>query len=176
MWKRVVKGFDASVPPLHAPSGTRWVAGYIGGDTPHVWTRDEWGRFPWHHKLPIWVTSNPAGSHAENDAWYALRALYNLGVPRGKTVALDLETAQHPAYVNAFNRVIRWAGYWVWVYGSESTVFANPACAGYWVAKWDGIPSLNINHRMVKAKQYADPGPYDLNVCTSWQFAHRLWK
>jgi hypothetical protein len=40
-----VKMFDASTPPASAPPGYRAVAGYIGGDTPHVWTGAEWRRF-----------------------------------------------------------------------------------------------------------------------------------
>jgi hypothetical protein len=50
-----VKMFDARVPPASAPAGYRAVAGYIGGDTPHVWTDDEWKRFGSLPKLPIWV-------------------------------------------------------------------------------------------------------------------------
>jgi hypothetical protein len=55
-----VKMFDARVPPASAPAGYRAVAGYIGGDTPHVWTDAEWKRFGSLPKLPIWVRSDPA--------------------------------------------------------------------------------------------------------------------
>ena len=88
-----VKMFDASSPPASAPHGYRAVAGYIGGDTPHVWTDAEWRRFGSLRKLPIWVRSNPAQVDAEADSFAALERLFELKIPRGTTVALDLETA-----------------------------------------------------------------------------------
>ncbi len=120
-----VKMFDASVPPASAPAGYRAVAGYIGGDTPHVWTEAEWRRFDQLHKLPIWVRSNPTQVDAEADAFGALQRLYQLRVPRGITVAIDLETAVDSGYVRRFHSVMRWAGFYAWVYGSASTVFGN---------------------------------------------------
>jgi len=133
-----VKMFDASVPPASAPAGYRAVAGYIGGDTPHVWTDAEWKRFDGLHKLPIWVRSNPADVDGEVEAFGALRRLYQLRVPREITVAIDLETAVNDSYVRKFHSVMRWAGYFVWVYGSASTVFENPVAEGYWVADYAG--------------------------------------
>ena len=62
-----VKMFDASTPPSSAPPGYHAVAGYIGGDTPHVWTDAEWKRFGRLRKLPIWVRSDPAAVNAEAD-------------------------------------------------------------------------------------------------------------
>jgi hypothetical protein len=88
-----VKMFDASTPPASAPPGYRAVAGYIGGDTPHVWTDAEWRRFGKLRKLPIWVRSNPTQVDAEADAFAALERLFELNIPRGTTVAVDLETA-----------------------------------------------------------------------------------
>lgn len=32
------KMFDAAYPPATAPAGCSIAAGYIGGNTPHVWT------------------------------------------------------------------------------------------------------------------------------------------
>src|SRR5258708_14891264 len=59
-----VKMFDASEPPAPAPAGYRAVAGYIGGDTPHVWTDAEWRRFARLHKLPTWVRATPTEGNA----------------------------------------------------------------------------------------------------------------
>ena len=129
-----VKMFDASVPPASAPGGYRAVAGYIGGNTPHVWTEAEWKRFGKLHKLPIWVRSDPANVDAEDDAFGALKRLYELRVPRGITVVMDLEAAVDACYVHKFQSVMRWAGFYAWVYGSVSTVFKNPPADGYWVA------------------------------------------
>jgi hypothetical protein len=70
-----VKMFDARVRPASAPAGYRAVAGYIGGDTPHVWTDAEWKRFGSLPKLPIWVRSDPAEVRAEPDAFGALHRI-----------------------------------------------------------------------------------------------------
>ena len=52
--------YDAAYPPSNPP---HWdaAAGYIGGDTPHVWTAAEWARQPVRYRLPIFVRSNPTG-------------------------------------------------------------------------------------------------------------------
>jgi len=171
-----VKMFDASTPPESAPPGYRAVAGYIGGDTPHVWTEGEWRRFRKLRKLPIWVRSNPAQVHAEPDAFAALQRLFELHVPRGTTVALDLETAVDAGYVRTFHRVMRWAGFYAWVYGSASTVFKNPPADGYWVADYAGKGPFLYPHKMVKATQYADGPHYDSSLVKYWQYYWRLWK
>jgi len=171
-----VKMFDASVPPASAPAGYRAVAGYIGGDTPHVWTEAEWRRFEQLHKLPIWVRSNPTQVDAEADAFGALQRLYQLRVPRGITVAIDLETAVDSGYVRRFHSVMRWAGFYAWVYGSASTVFGNPSADGYWVADYAGKGPFLYPHRFVKATQY-DNGPnYDSSLVKHWQYDWRLWE
>lgn len=171
-----VKMFDASVPPTSAPGGYRAVAGYIGGDTPHVWTEAEWKRFGRLHKLPIWVRSDPADVDPETDAFGALQRLYQLRVPRGITVVIDLETAVNVSYVRRFHSVLRWAGFYVWVYGSASTVFGNPVAEGYWVSDYAGKGPFMYPHRYVKATQY-DNGPhYDSSLVKRWQYDWRLWK
>ena len=171
-----VKMFDASTPPASAPGGYRAVAGYIGGDTPHVWTDAEWKRFHALRKLPIWVRSDPTAVDAKTDAFAALEGLYALRVPRGITVALDLETAVDGAYVNVFHSVMRWAGFYVWVYGSASTVFGNPAADGYWVADYAGKGPFMYDHQMVKGTQYANGSHYDSSLVKYWQYYWRLWK
>jgi hypothetical protein len=171
-----VKMFDASQPPASAPPGYRAVAGYIGGDTPHVWTEAEWRRFGTLHKLPIWVRSDPESVDAEADAFGALERLYELRVPRGITVVMDLETAVDTGYVHKFHSVMRWAGFYAWVYGSASTVFKNPAADGYWVADWAGIGPFMYRHHMVKATQYTNGTQYDSSLVKHWQYDWRLWK
>jgi hypothetical protein len=174
--------FDASTPPEHAPDGMLAVAGYIGiagapgePDTPHIWTYEEWRRFPKLKKLPIFTRSDPASAHPHADAFNALRALFGLGVPRGSDVGWDLETAVNADYLRAVCQVMHWAGYRVWPYGSASTVFGNPACDGYWVADWTGVPHMH-DHAEVRATQWkGGPGlAYDSSVIHWWQFEHHL--
>jgi hypothetical protein len=130
------------------PDGYVAVAGYIGGDTPHVWTSEEWGYFPGWRKLPIWTrTKDNSPQDGAADGWAAVQALYGLGLPgrgsgQGTPIALDLETYQDPAYVTAFAGVAEWAGFPVFPYGSASTVRGNPECWGYWAADWTNSEHL----------------------------------
>jgi hypothetical protein len=127
------------------PDGFEAVAGYIGGDTPHVWTRSEWGGFNGWRKLPIYVASNQPNTNNAgiSSALGILDALWNCG-PRlplqleqaGTPVALDLETVVIPDFVTGFAAVMNWAGFQVWPYGSASTLQGNPECQGYWAADW----------------------------------------
>jgi hypothetical protein len=168
--------FDASTPPATAPADFEAAAGYIGGDTPHVWTSAEWDRFRHLYKLPVYVRSND-GTDPVTDAFAALEQLYRLGVPMGKglRVALDLETRVAPAYVDGFHAVLAWAGYRVWVYGSASTLFGNPACEGYWVADYAGKGPFMYSHSLVRATQWTAGKEYDSSLVTAVH-PERFWK
>jgi len=168
--------WDASTPPPNVPPGFDAAAGYIGGDTPHVWTRDEWARLGKLPKLPIWVQSVPTtAARAQAEAFVALEQLYHIGCPTGHAVALDLETAVDPAYVTAFGAVMRWAGFRTWVYGSRSTVFGNPALDGYWVADYTGAPHFPAGPT-VRACQWQAGKLIDRSVIRWWQWRYRLWR
>lgn len=172
--------WDASTPPATQPTGFDAAAGYIGGDTPHVWTKSEWARLGQTAKLPVWVRSNPpsgtqGAAQGTADAFAALERLHAIGVPRGSTVALDLETAVSPVLVGAFHDVMRWAGFYVWVYGSRSTVFANPVCDGYWVADYTHVPHMAAG-KNVRATQWTDGQVFDQSVVRWWQWRNRMWR
>ena len=167
--------WDASTPPAVQPPGFDAAAGYIGGDTPHVWTRTEWDRLGKTPKLPIWVRSDPASSTGRADALAALGQLQHIGAPPGCTVALDLETAIAPGFVTAFGIVMRFFGYHVWVYGSRSTVFSNPPLDGYWVADYTNIPHFAAGNG-VRATQWEEGTIFDPSVIRYWQWRNRLWR
>jgi hypothetical protein len=168
--------WDASTPPAAPPPGFSAAAGYLGGDTPHVWTRAEWRRVGSLAKLPIWVRSDPGGGvEGVADAGNALHQLYAIDARPGCTVALDLETAAAVPYVTAFHSVMGFFGYRVWVYGSRSTVFANPECDGYWVADYTGEPHYPA-HPAVRACQYQAGPAVDRSVVRWWQWRNRLWR
>lgn len=157
--------YDAAWPPGHPPA---WpvVAGYLGGDTPHVWSVAEWDHQPARYRLPIWVRSNPGAVSAATDTAAAVSAAHKLGVPRGATIALDFETAVMPSYVAAFDKVMTAAGYGTILYGSASTVRKNPQPSrGFWIAEWTGSPHLVPGSA---ATQYAGSrstgGAYDSSV------------
>lgn len=126
------------------PQGVPWqagvivTAGYIGGDTPHVWTADDWSVWKTRFRIPIWVRSNPGQVDATQDANDCVAALQALGAP---------------------------APYLVLPYGSTGNIFTEPAVDGYWPA-FPGGADL-YPHAGVVATQYAlgaVGGSLDLSV------------
>lgn len=165
--------FDASTPPNAMPAGYNAVAGYIGGETPHVWTQGEWARFGKVKKLPIWVRSLNGTPSGYNDAWRALEMLYLLNVPKGSPVVADMEARVDVIYLNAFYKVLTWAGYQTWVYGSTSTLFRNPVCDGWWVADPTDTPH-KYPVKGQRATQYAFLGNIDASVVNWWAYTYTL--
>ena len=170
--------FDAAFPPLKPYPGCQGVAGYLGGNTPHVWTLDEWLRFKHLRQLGIWVADLAASAVTSGKA--AADAARQLGwTPHAKTpraIVLDLEMAVDANWVNAYAGAVRQAGYWTWVYGSQSTVLENPARAGYWIASWNGVPALEPLPHVV-AHQYSANvswagGAVDLSVVSGAAWPH----
>ncbi len=151
--------WDAAWPPTSPPP---WevAAGYVGGNTPHMWTDAEWARQPARYRLPIFVRST--GGIPQFDANLAVTWLLAHHAPKGCCVALDFETRVDPAYVRAFDAVITAAGWRTLLYGSRSTVRANPEpSGGYWDADWPesgpGVPHLNPGSA---ATQWSGSGPF----------------
>jgi hypothetical protein len=149
------------------PSGFSIIAGYIGGDTPHVWTRVDWGHFNGYCKLPIWTASGASGTAADGGAvaWEAVQALWTVADGDEKSmhvpIAVDLEQAVAPDWVAGFGSVCHYLGHPVWPYGSLSTILQNPACDGRWIADWDGQEQLIDN---AIAVQYASGSQYDSSI------------
>lgn len=172
--------FDASVPPSSAYPGAEAVAGYIGGNTPHVWTPEEWRRFSNLRQFPIWVgylEADPLG-HA-TDAAAAMASLgwaNHLDRAERRAVLLDFETEIDPAWVNAFGLEIWAAGYETFVYGSESTIVDNPTKEGRWIALYDNTPDIPdvpaaIGHQY-KANVPWGNTQVDLSVITDQMLVH----
>jgi hypothetical protein len=163
--------FDAAFPPTSPP---KWeaVAGYIGGNTPHVWTDAEWSRQAARYRLPIFVRST--GGDPLADAHSAITWLVRHEVPRGTTLALDYETRIDPGYLAAFDRAVMDAGWKVMVYGTRRTVLQNPKpSGGYWDAQWTNEPHLNAGSA---ATQYGGDTtlgqPWDASLVAD---STRLW-
>lgn len=130
--------YDASTPPA-APPDVDGVAFYLGGDTPHVWTKAEISATRARYRLPIFVRSNPGNvAQALVDAGSMTRALVSIGAPKGILVAWDSETSADPMYMTVVYDTIVTAGYKLLDYGSQSTLFANQLPVGgyYWGADW----------------------------------------
>jgi len=147
------KGFDASTQiPAHLPAGCTFAAGYIGGSTPHVWTKAEWNRFAGISGVrlfPIWVAdfaSDPVQSAKD-----AVAAMRRLGWSPGRALVYDTEATVDQAWCRAFRREA--GNVQVTVnYGSEAVVARN-GDARLWIAKWDGDPALE-GGQGVEAHQY----------------------
>src|SRR6266542_419952 len=147
--------WDAAFPPTSPPA---WevVAGYCGGNTPHIWTDAEWARQPARWRLPIFVRSHDGDPLA--DAHASIVWLVSHEVPRGVTLALDYETRVDAAYLAAFDRAVTDAGWRVMVYGSRDFVLRNPKpSGGYWVADYTGSPHLYPGSA---ATQWSGSGPF----------------
>jgi hypothetical protein len=134
---------DSAYPLDHVVPGAQGVAGYIGGDTPHVWSRADWESQPYQYRLPIFVRSNPVVSDIPGDITDALSQLRTINAPHGTIIALDSETAIDPSYTIPFVVAINAGGYRVMDYGSQQDVFQSKNPDGYyWGADWTGQPHL----------------------------------
>ena len=130
--------YDASTPPA-APPHWHVAAGYIGGDTPHVWSMEEW-RAQWAPELlPIWAaTGRPDTPQAGiADADLIATRLDVLGVPQGCSVVVDTETEIYGDYLEALDFELAKLRHPLINYGSYSFVTQNPDTAGgRWAAQW----------------------------------------
>lgn len=160
MWDAAYPG---SVSPANVASCTV-VAGYIGGDTPHIWTGAEWAAttHAQPYRLPIFVRSDPGNADPVMDVMTAVSWLHANAVPTGATIALDLETAVNPAYIRSFDAELKRDGYQTMIYGSSSTIFQNPMpSGGIWAARWNGDPTIPAG---AVAVQYEEATSYDLSA------------
>jgi hypothetical protein len=170
----MIDGQDAAYADNIDSNYTGVIGGYLVSDYAyHPWSTSDWGRFPHNRKLPYYVAS----SHARSDAHSAVKQLQALGVPKGAPVGLDLETRVNVRYVNIFFGIVRRAGYKILAYGSESTIFQNPACNGRIVALYDGSQDFPANWggKAVRGKQYQAGDKVDLDIYRDW-VVREFWK
>ena len=153
--------YDAAYPPS-SPPDVDGACVYIGGDTPHVWTKAEISAQRARYRLPVFVRSDPGNADWKADGSEAFMQLGLIGCPRGSLVALDMETAIDPDYVLRFTRWLLTGGYPVILYGSDSTVFANRIPDGlYFAADWTGTAHLARGAQMT---QYVSYRAWDLDL------------
>ncbi len=111
--------WDAAFPP-GSPPKVDAVAGYIGGNTPHVWTDAEWAssmtKSGAKYKLPIFVRS--VGGDPFADAAFTLQWLQAHNAPLGSLVALDFETRVDATYLNAYDHGVAT----ITQYGGDTTL------------------------------------------------------
>jgi peptidoglycan hydrolase-like protein with peptidoglycan-binding domain len=157
--------YDASTPPADPPAGADGVCGYIGGDTPHVWSLADWASQHARYRLPIFTRSDPPGPGAQADVTAALAQLKVIGAPKGCLVAWDFETAADPEYTQQVYLLLHDAGYLLIAYGSVSYVFGNKVPDGYyWGAQWTSVQHFASGADMTQWVSYSD---YDMDVALS---------
>jgi hypothetical protein len=157
--------FDASVPPGSPYPGCGAVAGYIGGNTPHVWSAAEWNRASDNGRvpvLPIWVgfgQGDPVG-HAKDAAAAAVaRGWAAHHSPAWRAIVADVEAAQETAWLEAFGTQLRAEGFLCWPYMSASALPSDPPGYSVWLAEWNGVADVPPVHDVI-AHQYAHDLPY----------------
>lgn len=153
---------DSAYPPSPYPAGFDGWGFYIGGDTPHVWSKAEVDAIPTRLRLPIFTRSNPAGIQVTADTNAAIAQLKIIGAPTSTLVMLDSETSIDPNYVAGFYYGMRNGGYTTIEYGSLSTIFSNRIPDGlYDVAEW-----TNRNHIVPGSQmtQWESFDAYDVNT------------
>jgi hypothetical protein len=160
----VLTFYDAAYPPASSPV-TDGVCFYIGGDTPHVWTKAEVSAQKARYRLPVFVRSNPESASATKDVTEAVTQLHAIGAPAGILVAWDLESAVDAAYIAAVYRSVKPVGYRLIVYGSQSTVLGNDSPGDlYWGADWTGKAHLHSGDAVT---QYVSFSEYDESLALS---------
>ena len=170
--------FDAAYPPSSPYPGCQAVAGYIGGNTPHVWTTDQWKRFSHLRQFPIWTGYSEANpTHHGQQAVAAMRKLgWAARLPNRRAVIVDEETEVNAAWINAFAAVLWAAGYQTFIYGSLATVLDNPPEEGYLIADWNDVPTVPPYAHVI-GHQYKPNVPWDgttvdLSVISEEMFVH----
>lgn len=157
--------------------GSDAVAGYFGGPLAvRAWTLREWqeaGRKP---KLPIWVPRSQAtGANADADVLDILGCLLDYVVPRGQTVAFDLETSQADvSYMTRMAACLQFFGYGTLVYGSLSAIPGDaPGYLWRWDADWTGEAHLTPG---MQATQWTSGTSYDQSEISEALYETLLWR
>jgi hypothetical protein len=137
--------YDAAYPPTAPYLNAAAAAGYLGGNTPHAWTRGEWNDQAGMRYCPIWtgyLEDDPA-QHA-NDAVTTAEALgwKAFTLPR-RIIALDFEGEIDPAWVNTYADVVEHLGFDTVPYLSISAwQGGDPTRFSWWLPDWNGVPDL----------------------------------
>jgi len=144
-------GFDAEAAQA---AGIWGIAGYIGGDTPHVWTAEEWQQYVVNPGMRcvflIFVPpqdrtaySTQAGIEWAKEAIQAAQLAYDAGVPKTEAIILDIEASMESSGSDAACQA--WTTYLQsqhvpqGVYGPRSSFLRWPAVPEVaWVAQWPG--------------------------------------
>lgn len=170
----LVRMFDAAHPPATPYPGAAAVAGYIGGRTPHIWTRAEWQRFGHLYQLPIWTAD--FSQDASRSAAAAADAAEALGWiahhdPLWRAIVVDGEAVIDEPWIREFGAELQRRGFLCWPYLSLAAIAGDPRGFSLWLADWDGYTGLEAGPEVI-AHQYKPDVPWggtqvDLSVVSA---------
>jgi hypothetical protein len=169
-------GFDAASAQA---AGIWGIAGYIGGDTPHIWTTEEWREYVVNcgmrcvflvfvpPQIQIFYTTQ-AGIAWAKVAMKAAQVAYDAGVPRTAAIILDIEASMESpgsdAACQAWTTYLQSQNVPCGVYGPSSAFLGWPAVPEVaWVADWPG--TYGPDQWPISATAAAGLAPV-----TAWQF------
>jgi len=162
----VLTGADSSTPQPAQYKGKKVWGVYVGGATPHVWTKEEVAELGAHGVegvIPIVVPPQDTPWWDENFGYATLEALVReamaWGLPEGSPLCLDVEEAQAAAILkngSAADVMHAWAvatrvhNYRTWTYANRDFL-ANDHWALRWLAEWPEVtptePGLLANYQ-----------------------------
>lgn len=144
-------GSDASDPDFALPGDV--ACGYVGGDTPHVWTEAQWRKQTAKYLLPIYVPFR--GGNPKLQGVQCADTLRAAGVPEHVLYAVDAELLWQgdASGINAFCDVTAERHNGALIYAQLSLIFSLPPRSGYWVANPTGVPHM-YEHPFVKGTQW----------------------
>jgi hypothetical protein len=158
--------YDASIPPASPYPGCTAVAGYIGGNTPHVWTRRQWNEASDNGRLavlPIWVgfgEGDPVEHGKEAAAAAVARGWVPHHSPRWRAIVADVEALSETEWLEAFGTQLRREGFLCWPYMSAVALPSDPPGYSVWLAQWNRQADVPPIHDVI-AHQYAHDLPYE---------------
>ena len=157
--------------------GAQAVACYLGGANAfRTWTFAELTAAAHLPRLPIWVPPAAASAtQATTDLYAILGAMLHYGIPRGQTIAFDLEMSKADVtYMTQIAHDLHFFGYGAIGYGSLSTITAAvPSYLWKWDADWTGQPHLTEG---MQATQWTDGARFDTSEISEELYATLLWK
>lgn len=167
-------GVDASQPLLDREclslqaAGFSFVCGYLGGNTPRVWTAAEFLRCVQHELdvMPIWVAPlvDDAGRQwGVDDGNAAIQGMLDRHM--SGVLVLDVENGLFPTdYTKGFTDAVHAGSCKVMLYGNNPTLEAlADLCDFSWLALW-GRPELASAPWPADMWQYLSSSRYDFNI------------
>lgn len=178
----IFHGYDASKPPRQPYPKAAAAFGYIGGDTPHVWTLQEWLDATQGGALrsgPIWTadyrTDAPGPFEQARAAVDAAKALGWTDHARIlRYIILDSETSEDIDFIRGFASAALNGGFLTADYRSADAILAKPSGLPEFVARWGEQPGPFSDYQ--EAFQYKAEVPWLDTQVDLDAFSTEMWE